>query len=113
MLTERLEKLFNFLQTNPNDPFIIYAIATEYAKNNDVSEALKFYQQLVDQHPSYVGTYYHFGKLYETLGQKDNAIAMYEKGIMVAQQINDLHALSELQSVYKTIQGHEADDEDW
>ncbi|HWV71070.1 MAG TPA: tetratricopeptide repeat protein [Pseudosphingobacterium sp.] len=113
MSTERLEKLFNFLQTNPNDPFILYAIATEYAKKNEVKDALKFYQQLVDHHPNYVGTYYHFGKLYEALGQKENAISTYEKGMAIAKQINDSHALSELQAVHKAASGDDIEDEEW
>lgn len=113
MSTERLEKLFNFLHTNPNDPFILYAIATEYVKQNDVKDALKFYQQLVDQHPNYVGTYYHFGKLYEAIGEKEKAATTYEKGIAVAKQIHDLHALSELQVVYRAVLGDDVEDHEY
>ncbi|QNL48983.1 tetratricopeptide repeat protein [Olivibacter sp. SDN3] len=113
MSNERLEKLFSFQEANPNDPFVIYAIASEYVKQNDTKQALRYFRKLVNNHPGYVGTYYHFGKLYESLQQKEKAIEIYQKGMAVAKQANNLHALAELQSVHDSLLGIEPDDEDW
>lgn len=114
MSNNRLDQLFSFLETSPNDPFILYAIATEYAKQKQFDKALAYFQELVDKQPAYVGTYYHFGKLYEVMGKEDEAVDIYRKGMQVATQANDLHALAELQAVYNTILGIEPDDdEDW
>lgn len=113
MSNERLEKLFNFHKANPNDPFIIYAIASEYVKQKDAQRALRYFQELIDEHPEYVGTYYHFGKLYESIQEKEKAIEIYKKGIIVAKNANNLHALAELQSVHDSLLGIEPDDEDW
>jgi len=111
MSSNRLEQLFDFLKATPNDPFILYAIAIEYIKQKDFDQALTYFQELLHQKPDYVGAYYHFGKLYEQLGQEDQALTIYRKGMAVAQQAHDMHAFSELQIVYQTLLGIEPDDE--
>ncbi|WP_134089388.1 tetratricopeptide repeat protein [Olivibacter sp. XZL3] len=113
MSNDRLEQLFDFLKTSPDEPFILYAIASEYVKRGDSVNALSYFQALIDKRPDYVGTYYHFGRLYESLGRKDEAIAIYQKGMTVAKQAHDMHAYSELQTVYQSASGIEPDDEDW
>lgn len=104
MSMNRLEKLHEFLIAEPNDPFLKYALATEYLRLNNQEEALKFYLDLVENHEDYVGTYYHLGKLYEALDKKEQALETYEKGIAVAGKIKDNHALSELLGVYNNLQ---------
>lgn len=112
MQNQRLTKLFEFLSQEPNDSFILYAIATEYNAQNDIENALTYYLKLTDMHPNYVGTYYHLGKLYEKMGKKEEAVATYEKGMEVARAKKDMHALSELQGVYNSLNGFD-DDDDW
>ena len=51
-----------------------------------------------------MGTYYHLGKLYEIINQKDDALITYEKGIAIAKKVKDQHALNELMGVYNTLQ---------
>lgn len=111
MQNNRLEKLFEFLSANPNDSFILYAIATEYNAINDDDNALKYYLQLTEKHPAYVGTYYHLGKLYEKLNLKDKAIEIYQKGMQAAREKRDMHALSELQGAYNSAAGLDYEDD--
>ena len=47
--------------------------------------------------PTYTGTYYHLGKLYLALGQRDKAAEIFRKGIAVSSQEGALKDLSELQ----------------
>src|SRR5690606_24202390 len=101
MMSDRIQQLTEFLNDNPADPFLLYALATEYAKIGQTSEALRYYNLLQTDHPDYVGTYYHLGKLYDALGQKDDAIATYRRGMEIAQQKNDRHAFSELQAAHR------------
>jgi len=112
MATERLQQLTAFLQENPEDPFLKYAIATEYLKLGNTAEALRYYEDLKENHPAYVGTYYHLGKLYEVLDRKEEAIAVYEKGMEVANVKRDRHALSELTAAYHAARG-DGDDDDY
>ncbi|TWR31355.1 tetratricopeptide repeat protein [Mucilaginibacter pallidiroseus] len=110
MDTSRLDKLLAFLENEPNDEFLKYALATEYLRLNDTSKALAYYEELVTNHPNYTGTYYHLGKLYEALQRKDDAIATYEKGMEITKAKRDMHAFSELQGVYMNLKGFDDDD---
>lgn len=113
MQTSRLEKLLEFIKNEPNDEFLQYALATEYLRLGDTEKALGYYEGLVSNHPNYVGTYYHLGKLYEGLNRKDDAIATYEKGMATARAARDNHALSELQSAHRQATGLDDDDDDY
>lgn len=98
----RLQKLFDFLENEPNDPFLKYAIATEYLSQNNLDIALTYFDNLMTQHPDYVGTYYHAGKLYERLDRKSEALVIYQKGMKIAKNAGDNHAYSELQAIYNS-----------
>ncbi|MBE7175055.1 MAG: tetratricopeptide repeat protein [Mucilaginibacter polytrichastri] len=110
MHTDRLARLLEFIETEPNDPFLKYALATEYLRLNDEKKALDYFQNLVEQHPDYVGTYYHLGKLYERLGQKDDAVFTYKKGMEIAQAAGDQHARNELMGALNQLQDMDFDD---
>ncbi|MES3019013.1 MAG: tetratricopeptide repeat protein [Bacteroidota bacterium] len=107
----RLQKLLNFLESEPNDPFLKYALATEYLSVKDFDKSLEFYENLLTNHPEYVGTYYHAGKLYEQLDRKADAIATYQKGMEVSRSAKNMHAFSELQSVYNSAMGLDYEDD--
>lgn len=111
-MSERLQQLFEFLKESPDDAFLLYAIATEYAKAGDQEEARGRYEQLTVSHPDYVGTYYHLGKLHEAMGQPALAIHVYERGMEIAQSKRDRHALSELQAAWRLARGMDEDDDD-
>lgn len=112
METTRLQKLLAFFENEPNDEFLKYALATEYLRLNETDKALMYYEDLVNNHPRYVGTYYHLGKLYEALNRTDDAIAIYEKGMTITKEARDNHAFSELQGVYMQLKGFDDDDDD-
>lgn len=112
MQITRLDKLLEFLKNEPNDEFLKYALATEYLRLNEIDKSLAYYEDLVNNHPKYVGTYYHLGKLYEALNRKNDAISTYEKGILIAKEARDNHAMSELQAVYMEAKGFDDDDDD-
>jgi tetratricopeptide (TPR) repeat protein len=112
MQSGRLEKLLEFIKNEPNDEFLKYALATEYLRLGDTTKALEYYEDLVNNHPNYVGTYYHLGKLYESLNRKDDAVKTYETGMKVAREKRDNHSFSELQGVYNQLTGLYDDDDD-
>ena len=105
-----MQQLIDFLKESPADPFLTYALATEHLKLGHTEEALRHYEQLVQEHPDYVGTYYHLGKLYESLGRPDEAVTTYENGMQAARNKRDMHALSELQGAYRLALGEDDDD---
>lgn len=110
-MNPRLAALLAFYEEDPDDPFTRFALASEYGKQGRNDQALAFFQGLVTDHPAYVGTYYHLGKLYEHLGRKEEAIATYQAGVAVAQHQHDTHARAELQDALMQAQGYGFDDE--
>jgi len=102
---DRLAQLLQFHQEDPEDPFLQFALAVEYLKLGQDTQALAFFESLIQNHPTYIGTYYHLGKLYEQLDRTEDAIAIYQRGIHIAEQIKDFHARAELQDALMQAQG--------
>lgn len=98
MANSRINRLYKFLEEDPKDPFVRFALGTEYRKIGDLERALEWFEQLVADRPDYVGTYYHLGKLYRKLGRLDDARETFERGIETASAIHDFHAISELRT---------------
>jgi predicted Zn-dependent protease len=93
----RLEQLQTFLDESPNDPFLIYAMAQEYLKEEQWEKALEHFDMLAKDHTEYMGTYYHLGKLQERMKRPDEARQAYKDGIEIATKTGNRHALSELE----------------
>lgn len=111
MPINRLKKLLDFAASEPNDAFLKYALATEYLRLQDTDKALEYFINLTQNHPEYVGTYYHLGKLLQTLNKKQQALQIYQTGMVMAKQAKDQHALNELMGVFNILQD-ELEDED-
>ena len=97
---DRIAKLKEFLETNPNDSFIQHALALEYVKAGDDTAARKLFENLLTRDENYVGSYYHLGKLLERNDEKENALRWYEMGMLKAKEAGDGHAYNELQAAY-------------
>lgn len=82
---ERIQQLLNFLEKEPNDTFLIYALATEYLKT-DTQKALAYFENLLQNHSDYIPTYYHAAELYTNLENYKQANNTYLKGIEVCEQ---------------------------
>ena len=112
MMQDRLAALLAFYEQDPDDAFTCFAIAQEYRKRGEPAQALAFFEKLVADQPDYTGTYYHLGKLYETLGRTDEAVAAYQRGIEAARRQRNLKDLSELQDALLQAQGIGFDEDD-
>jgi len=84
------------LKSEPDDSFLNYALALEYANNNDVKKAIEQIEKLLLKDKTYLGAYYQLGKYYEQLEQGQKAIDTYKKGLLIAQQQNNKKVLGEL-----------------
>lgn len=99
MHTNRKEQLERLIVENPNDTFVLFALAKEYQKEDDLEKSAQLFEKLLVVDRKYIGAYYHLGKTYEQLNEVKKALNIYETGILVAQELNNLHALSELKNV--------------
>ena len=100
---DRIEKLMAFLERQPNDPFLLHALALEHVKLGDQGRARELYEKVLELNPMYTGTYYHLGKLLAEEGEREAAIRIYEQGMEVCRKAGDAHALRELQTAYEDL----------
>lgn len=96
MSNSRLNTLEEMLKTEPNDSFLNYALALEYAKANDVTRAIELIELLLSKDENYLGAYYQLGKYYEQIQDLTKAVSSYTKGIEVAKKIKNNKAVGEL-----------------
>ena len=94
----RVDKILEMMQSGGKDAFLQHALALEYIKLGQLQPALEQFSDLLSANPDYVGSYYHLGKLYESLGDVINALSAYEKGMEVAKKLKEQHAYNELMS---------------
>ena len=100
---DRIEKIKEMLVGNAKDSFLCHALALEYIKLGNDSEARKLFESILENEPGYIGSYYHLAKLLERIGETDAAIKVYEKGMEEARKVGDNHALSELRSAFEEL----------
>ena len=100
----RIEKLLEFMRTSDKDSFLQHALALEYIKVGKEEEARKLFNEILLREPSYVGSYYHLGKLYERTGDNKKAIRIYGRGIEEATKAGDNHSLNELRAALEELE---------
>jgi tetratricopeptide (TPR) repeat protein len=92
----RLSQIEEMLKTEPNDSFLNYALALEFAKANDVKKAIELIENLLLRDENYLGAYYQLGKYYEQTENFSKAISTYNTGITLAKKVKNNKALGEL-----------------
>ena len=100
---ERIDKIKEMLIENPTDSFLQHALALEYIKLGNDNDARKMFESLLSIEPAYIGSYYHLAKLLERIGETEEAIKVYEKGMEEAKKAGDNHSLSELRSAFEEL----------
>lgn len=105
---DRLRMIEEMLSSNPNDPFLKYAAALEHRKKGHSEMVIEIFEDLIQNHPDYLGTYYQLGKMYEDQGDVEKALDIYRKGRAIAQAQNDSKTLGELSEALMLLE----DDED-
>ena len=93
---ERIEQLKQWLEHQPDELFLLFALGKEMMNKGDFKEAEKYFNEIVRIDPLYVGVYYHLGHLYITIDQPTRAKELFQKGIEITKQIRDQKSQSEL-----------------
>lgn len=105
MSPTRLNQIIEMLKDEPNDSFLNYALAIEYAKSDNIKKAIEIIESLLIRDSTYLGAYYQLGKFYEQLDQLDTAISIYNKGVVIAKQQNNKKAEGELNEALWMLEG--------
>ena len=101
--TDRLQNLLSLAKEDPNNSFIRYGLAMEYARLNKTQEALQTFRELLESEPLYVAAYLQMGTLLAKYGQIEEARRIYSHGIEAANKKADWHAKSELESALQSL----------
>lgn len=96
MIPQRLHILKELLEKEPTDSFLNYALALEYAKENDLPKAIAVIETIIARDPAYLASYYQLGKLYEQQNEIQKALFAYNQGLVVAQQQKNQKTVNEL-----------------
>lgn len=100
---DRIASLNDFLKESPEDSFLQHALALEYIKLGNDSEAKTLFEIILNRDAGYIGSYYHLAKLLERIGDTEEAIKVYERGMIKAKTAHDNHAYNELQAAYEDL----------
>jgi Tfp pilus assembly protein PilF len=100
----RIEKLLEFMKTSGKDSFLQHALALEYIKIGKDEEARSLFNEILLREPTYIGSYYHLGKLLERVGEFDKAIRVYKRGMEEAKRAGDNHSYNELMGALEDIE---------
>lgn len=101
---DRLSQLEELLKEDPNDAFLQYGIALEYAKKGNVAEAILRIEQLLSEKPDYLGAYYQLGQYYEVVEKNNEAMAIYEKGMELAKKVGNTKTMNELREALQQLE---------
>ncbi len=104
MKDKRLAHLRQLLETDPNDPFLHYAIGIEHFNSDDFEEASRVFQNIVDAFPAYVPTYYQYALAKVNLGDIKGAVEVVEKGIPVAREAGERKTVNELNMLLEDLE---------
>lgn len=102
---DRIATFKSFIARSPADPFPRYGLAMEHRSRGELAEAWTAFSDLLDQFPDYVPTYLMAGGTLVGLDRKDEAAAIYRRGIEVASRKGDGHARGELESALHELGG--------
>ena len=96
MQKNRKQQLLEFLESEPNDTFLKYALALEYIKEENYEQAKTALNEVLTLDKTYLAAYYQLGKIYEKHQNNNKAVEIYAEGMKQAQTKGDKHAYEEL-----------------
>lgn len=102
--TERLQKLLTMLEREPNDTFLLYGVAMEHKKLNELGKALEHLNQVIQRDPGYCYAYHQCGLVHEAQGDLEAARQAYRDGIVAATNKGDAHAKEEISAALEMIE---------
>lgn len=91
-----IDSLQRLLAADPNDAFVLYGLAQEYARLGETVRAVEYYDRCIAADVSYCYAYYHKAKALEAAGRVDEAVRTLRAGVDAAKKAQDGHALSEM-----------------
>ncbi|MDB4638157.1 MAG: tetratricopeptide repeat protein [Planctomycetaceae bacterium] len=99
----RKEILLTMLETDPDDPFLHYALGKEYLSCGERTAAIEKLRHVLERFPNYHAAHFQLGQVLAEDGESSQAIEIVKAGIIAAQQDGDQHAVSEMTGFLDTL----------
>lgn len=99
-----LDQLQRLLEADPNDAFVLYGLAQEYARLKRHAEAVEHYDRCLAVDPLYCYAYYHKARSQAATGDSEGARATIQAGIGAARKVGDAHAAAELDALRESME---------
>jgi tetratricopeptide (TPR) repeat protein len=99
----RLDKLLKMLDAEPNDAFVLYAIAQEHTSAERHAQAIEFYDRCLAADRSYLYAFYHKAVSQKELGDIAGAQGTLALGLKAAREARDAKAQSEMQTLLDSL----------
>jgi predicted Zn-dependent protease len=99
----RLAQLKALMATDPDDPFLPYAIAQEHTAAGLWEEACIEFEGLVERFPDYLPTYYQYGVALFKLDRLAQAIVILQLGLGLARRYKDMKTAGEIEGLLEDL----------
>ena len=94
---DRLESLLALYKKDPGDSFVKYGIALEYLSRKDYIRAEDFFNLIIKDDPNYLPAFMQYAQMKVNQNKIEEAKDLFRKGIIIARETGDKHALNELE----------------
>jgi predicted Zn-dependent protease len=101
---DKIAGLREILALDPKNSFARYGMAMELASHGETAEAVKEFDVLLANDPSYTAGYFMAAQTLSKMGRKAEAIERLKVGIGCAERAGNSHALSEMQDMLDEIE---------
>ncbi|MEM1329939.1 MAG: tetratricopeptide repeat protein [Planctomycetota bacterium] len=91
-----IEQLENLLRSDPDDTFVLYGLAQEYAKAGDTDASVAHYDRVIALDPHYHYAYFHKARALDEDGRTDEAVETLRAGLAKAQEAGEAKASNEI-----------------
>ena len=91
-----IEKLRTMLESEPRDPFLLYAMAQELANAGAHEDAVSYFDRTIEADADSSYAHFHKARSLEALGRPDEARATLDTGLEAANRSGDEKAASEI-----------------
>lgn len=103
MNQNRKTELLNMLKEEPSDVFLHYALGLEYYKENNIQEAIQYFQKSITLDPAYIAAYYQLGSLFMEIDIVDVARNYLTQGLKHAMAKNDSRSIAEISELMEDL----------
>ncbi|MBR9998932.1 MAG: hypothetical protein KFF73_08175 [Cyclobacteriaceae bacterium] len=89
------------LHADPDDPFLWYILALEYAKSGNTIRTDEVFDKLLNRFPEYLPTYYQAANFFRENGAIEKARSAFIEGIRLAEITGETKTEQELRNSYQ------------